>query len=353
MTEKNTAHSHEDVRRDVNALLAGRLRTQQARAAGLHKDYGFLWQSLASLHEAGGKRMRPYLFVLAYEALGGTDYTGVLPIGAALELLHTAMLIHDDVIDRDFMRRGSKNIAGMYKQRYEHLKKSNLDKEHFSNSAAILAGDLMLSDAYQIILTSNLPAGRQLGAIRLIGEAVYTVAGGELLDTEAVLYPAAKTNSLQVAELKTAYYSCTLPLVMGGLLAGAGKATQKNLTDVGTALGIAFQLNDDLMGTFGTSEQTGKATTGDLREGKRTYLLQQTLRLASSAQKKQLETIIGNPACNEAMALKAQKIMTACGARKEVELRIKKYTKQASRAVNALPISSTYKDTLKTFINQI
>lgn len=342
-----------DVRDDVDTLLAKHLLSQQARADELHTDYGFLWQSLLDLHEAGGKRMRPYLFIAAYEALGGSDYKGVLPIGAALELLHTALLIHDDVIDRDYVRRGASNVAGTYQQRYAGLKASDVDKQHFSNSAAILAGDLMISEAYQLIFASHLPAVQKIKAAQLLGETTYVVAGGELLDTEAVLYPPDAANSLQIAELKTAFYSCVTPLVMGGVLAETDDATLALLKDVGTNFGIAFQLVDDIAGVFGNPKQTGKATVGDLREGKRTYLLQRTLQLASVAQKKQLKTIIGNPAADKTMMRQAREIMVACGAKAEVEKSIKQYVEQAAQAVNKLPISNESKNTLVTFIGQI
>lgn len=346
-------HSLADVRSDVDALLGKYLRTRRLSAGALHDDYGFLWESLESLHKAGGKRLRPYLLVVVYEALGGQDYKQILPIGAALELLHTALLIHDDVIDRDYLRRGVNNIAGTYRQRYSDLKASEADKLHFSHSAAILAGDLMISEAYQLIFTCGISMGSKIKAAQLLGEAAFTVAGGELLDTEAVVYPLETADTLLIATLKTAHYSCVTPFLMAGLLAGAKASTLRSLEQVGTNFGIAFQLADDLAGAFADSQQTGKVTAGDLREGKRTYLLQRTLKLATLAQSKRLEAIIGKPKVSKAMVREVQEIMRSCGAKTDVERLIQDYLQNATKAINELPIKQAAKNNLKAQMNKI
>ncbi len=345
-------HNTDSVRKDVNIFLHNYFKLQRTRSAYMHADYGFLWQSLHDLHKASGKRMRPYLFFLAYESLGGMDYKKVVPVGVALELLHSAMLIHDDIIDRDYSRHGTDNIMGMYRKRYSQLDSTKYDLDHFSNSAAILAGDLMLSEAYQQILRSDIEADKQLQAIKLIGDAVFAVVGGELLDTEAVLYDSEHSDCLKIAENKTAFYSCTTPLLLGAMLADADDTTISTLNIIGTALGIAFQLADDLLGVFGVPEQTGKTVLGDIREGKQTYLLQRTLQLASHEQKVQLNAIVGNPDCDKEMAKKAQKIMESCGAKSDLEQLIQNYAKKAEIAVDSLDVSESAKAQFKALISK-
>lgn len=346
-------HSLAAVRQDINDFLTAYYETQAIRAREVHADYGVLWDTMTRHHQAGGKRFRPFLVVMAYEALGGQRYSRVLPVAASLELLHTALLIHDDIIDRDSVRHGQPNIAGLYQRRYEPLIKQAAERRHFATSAALLAGDLLLSDAYKLIQDSIWPQQVKAGAANLLNEALYGVIGGELLDTEAVLLDSSNVDSFLIAEQKTALYSCIVPLAMGGVLAGAVPSAITTLREVGRALGIAFQFSDDLLGTFGTESQTGKTTLGDIREGKRTYLLQTTYELASKAQLKTLDRIIGNPRCTPAMAQTAREIMQSSGARARVEQQMQSLERAAQVAIERLPITLSNKDQLKAFTHKV
>ena len=346
------SHSLTDVRDDINCLLSNHFKQQHARAADIHADYAGLWEIIIQQHQAGGKRLRPYLCVLAYQALGGNDYQALLPIAGGLELLHFAMLVHDDIIDRDFIRHGQLNVAGLYRERYRDLAIKPDEQVHFANSSAILAGDLLLSDAYQLMASSTFSAEQRLQVITLLGEAIYAVSGGELLDTEASLHDPTYVDSLKVAEFKTAVYSCSIPLVIGGLLAGANKEIQMELRHIGKCVGIAFQLADDLLGVYGAAEQTGKTTIGDLREGKRTYLLQRTLHLASPAEVATLQAIIGKASITESQANTVRAIMIACGAKAEVEQLMKDYVGSAEVAVNGLAIAEDAKKSLLSFVEK-
>lgn len=344
-------HDLGDVRKDINAFLSLHYDQQRLRAGSVHPDYGFLWEAMSAQHRAGGKRFRPYLCLLAYEVLGGEQYQQVLPLAASLELLHAAVLMHDDIIDRDYTRHNQLNVAGTYQKHYSLLLKDETEVKHFAHSAAILSGDLLLSDAYQLIIGSSVTAEQRLRAAELLGEAIYDVSAGELLDTEASLYPPDYADSLKIAELKTALYSCSVPLAMGGMLAGASDDIQDLLRQIGQGLGIAFQLADDLLGVFGTEAVTGKTVIGDLREGKRTYLYQRTLRLANEHQTDRLATIIGKADCTEAMAEEARQIMIACGAKANIEQLMREYVTQANDYVAQLPIPQAAQDRLTDFID--
>ncbi len=349
---QNSTHNLVTVRTDINAYLSAHYDKQRMRAGSVHPDYGFLWEAIAAQHRAGGKRFRPYLCVLAYEALGGENYHQVIPLAASLELLHAAMLMHDDIIDRDYIRHNELNVAGTYQQHYSLLLNDENEIKHFADSAAILSGDLLISDAYQLIIGSTVAPEQRIRAAELLGEAIYNVSAGELLDTEAALYPPDYADSLKIAELKTALYSCSIPLAMGGMLAGATEQVQQALRQIGSGLGIAFQLADDLLGVFGSEKVTGKSVIGDLREGKRTYLLQRTLHRSSEAEQEELATIIGNTDCSVEMAVRARQIMIDCGAKAEIELLMQSYVEHANHSVSSLPVSSQAKQRLNDFIDQ-
>ncbi len=344
------SHSHEQVQKDINSLISQFLNDKLKKSTAIHEDFNFFWQSILDLHKAGGKRLRPYILVLAYEAFGGGNYETILPIAASVELLHSAMLIHDDVMDRDYLRHGKTNIAGMYQKRYAKLKNKS-DIDHYANSAAIMAGDLLLSESYQSILGSKIGDEDKIRIMKLLGEAVSTTIGGQLLDSEAVIFPEGNTDSLITAIHKTSYYTFNLPLLIGSMLAGANDGSIKNLISIGTSLGIAFQLSDDLQGIFGNSSHTGKPDFGDIREGKQTYLLQTANRIANQKQKNLLKTIIGNPNCDQKMSQKVQQLMTEMGAKKHVEQKIKKLKKDALKLIEKLPVDSKHMIVIKRLVN--
>ena len=214
--------------------------------------------------EAGGKRVRPVLCLLAAEALGAQPEVA-LPCALALEYVHTYSLIHDDLpaMDNDDLRRGKPTC---------HVA--------FGEGQAILAGDGLLTEAFSVLAESgDLSAERRLHAIRILAEAAgwRGMVGGQSLDLEGevrtrngeaydldhlMLIHRLKTGALLRASLE-----------LGGAAAGATAAQQELLRQAGAALGLAFQIQDDILDATSTAEQMGKRVGKDEAKGKITYPL--------------------------------------------------------------------------------
>ncbi len=237
-------------------------------------DYTALWHSLRSASE-GGKRLRPLLLTGVYDQLGGSDPALAATIGAAVELLHTAFVVHDDVIDHDVVRRGRLNVSGTFAQRARTEGADEARAENLGAAAGILAGDLALTGAHRLVAFSAAPSGTRRDLVRLFDHAVYVTAAGELSDVRYSLdlAPVGLADIVAMAAHKTAVYSFELPLQAGAVLAGADLRTIDWLSHVGRLLGTAFQLLDDLDGVFGDEQTTGKSVLTDLREGKLTPLM--------------------------------------------------------------------------------
>lgn len=237
-------------------------------------DYSALWHSLRSASE-GGKRLRPLLLTGVYDQLGGSDPALAATIGAAVELLHTAFVVHDDVIDHDVVRRGRLNVSGTFAQRARTEGADEARAENLGAAAGILAGDLALTGAHRLVAFSAAPSGTRRDLVRLFDHAVYVTAAGELSDVRYSLdlAPVGLADIVAMAAHKTAVYSFELPLQAGAVLAGADLRTIDWLSHVGRLLGTAFQLLDDLDGVFGDEQTTGKSVLTDLREGKLTPLM--------------------------------------------------------------------------------
>lgn len=311
------------LRAQVDAGLAATSETlrryltdRRDQAGHVAHEYLVLWETVAA--QVGGKMLRPRLTVAAYLGLGGTDLDAVAPVAAAQELLHTAMLVHDDVLDGDEVRRGVPNVAGTYRARLRDRGVVGRAADHQVLGSALLGGDLALSGAFDLVATAPVGPEVRVQAMRLLATTLATTVAGELLDVGGELLAPSDVDPLLVAELKTAAYTCCAPLQAGALLAHAPAATHATLDRVGTALGIAFQLADDDLGVFGDPAVTGKSVHSDLRAGTRTELLRYAYLLADDAGRAVLDRYVGDPALDDAGAAAVRDVMVGSGARDHV-----------------------------------
>jgi geranylgeranyl diphosphate synthase type II len=311
----------------VDAVLGRFFSLAKKRAAPLGSEYLQLWEELEA-NTVGGKRFRPRMVFAAYDALGGTDTEAAACIGAAFELLHTALIVHDDVIDRDFTRRGAPNLAGAYRDRALASGAPDAVAEHRGISAAVIAGDLALFNAYRLIDRSGVSDVVRGRLVEVMDDALFASAAGELIDVDFSFMPEVPRvdDILTMERLKTAVYSFECPLQAGAILAGASEETVTTLGDFGRDIGIAYQLVDDLLGVFGAEEETGKTTIGDLREGKRTVLIAYA---TSSAGWNDLAHLLGKPDLTDAEAEALREHLTACGAKAFAEGLARYYANRA------------------------
>jgi geranylgeranyl diphosphate synthase type II len=281
----------------VDGVLERFFSLSTTRAAALAPAYEVLWNTLKA-NTLGGKRFRPRMVMTAFTALGGTDLDSAALVGASYELLHTALIVHDDVVDRDFVRRGIPNVSGSYRDIAATAGLAIPAAEHRGMSVAVIAGDLALAGSFRL-LDGVVADAATLERLRyLLDDAVFASAAGELIDVDFSLYVGVPSveEVVHMERLKTAVYSFEAPLQAGAVLAGASDEVVSALGEFGRTIGIAYQIVDDLLGVFGDEAATGKTNVGDLREGKRTALI------AFAA---------GNPAWNELAPLVGKETLTA------------------------------------------
>lgn len=295
------------VEAQVDRLLDRVLDDAGRRAAPFGPSYVRLWSEIAR-SVRGGKRFRSAIVVRVHAGLGGDQPEAAVCVGAGFEMLHTAFLVHDDLIDQDTVRRGEPNLAATMRAEALDGGHAELPAERWSQAAAVLAGDLALSQAHRLIGGADLPADRRDALRDLLDEVVLVSAGGELADTAYGLGLQDPTldESLRVAESKTAMYSFRAPLRAGAVLAGAGADVQAELDDAGRLLGRAFQLVDDLLGVFAPEVETGKSNLSDLREGKRTPLMLHARAMPVWAE---LADHVGRPDLDQATAARLRRAL--------------------------------------------
>lgn len=296
-----------------------------ARAWAMGRQYGELWETLRR-NTSGGKRFRPRLVMTVFAGLGGGDTYQAAHVGAAFEMLHTALIIHDDVIDHDTRRRGVLNLAGVYQHRAHLAGLEPAEAAHRGTSAAIVAGDLALTGAFRLMSEAGLSPALQKRMLNLLDEAVFASAGGEILDVDFST-PSATPSPSEVMDMsrwKTAVYSFEAPMKAGAMLAGADPDAAGLIGTVGRLTGTAYQLIDDLLGIFGDETLTGKSTVSDLVEGKYTLLMSYA---STTGQWPAIRAVLEKPVLTAADAENVRALLRSCGARGNVEARADQCTR--------------------------
>lgn len=285
---------------------------------------------LETLVLAGGKRVRPAMAYWGFIGAGGdADDDAISNLGAALELLQAFALFHDDVMDGSLTRRGEPTAHVRSIDAHESNGWAG-EARRYGESVAILAGDvsLVLSD---VLLHDVNPAVRSLW-----NELRIEVNLGQYLDVVGTARGDVPLETAErIIEYKTARYTIVRPLQMGAALTGRTDL-EASLAKIGTPLGIAFQLRDDMLGAFGETALTGKPVGDDLREGKPTPLLARARQAATSAQSNTLDRIGSDLSTADVSAI--QTVFTDTGAVADVEAQIASLTNEALDEISRTPL---------------
>ena len=280
---------------------------------------------LEDLTMRGGKRVRASLVMIGYRAAAGEEPRDILDPAAAMELLQSYLLIHDDVMDRSDLRRGGPTVHRMFSRKY--------GDEWLGVSLAITVGDLADSYAQQLIAEASFPPENLLAALDIYNSMVEYTGYGQILD---LLGPYGEVDIEYVLKthlLKTSMYTFIGPLLLGATLAGAGEELMEALSRYGANAGIAFQLHDDYLGLFGEEEVIGKPATSDLEEGKRTVLIVEALRLAGEGEREVLLATLGKKGISREELEAVRRIVRDTGA---LEISRKLEEEHLREAVRAL-----------------
>lgn len=295
-------------------------------------------QSLKAFEDytAGGKKLRGALTVLGYQIAGGKNFKAILPVSCGIELIHNFLLIHDDIIDRDEERRGKPTLHRAYS-----AKKS----EHFGVSTAILVGDIGAFLAYELIAGSNFSKEKIAKAFRVLNEYLLKTGYGQILDIEFDFKNEVSWDDiLKVRTYKTAYYTFVMPLTVGAVLGGASKGTIKAIEKYGLSVGIAFQLADDILGTFGDPEITGKSNESDIKDGKKTFLYAKALELAKGQDRRFLLKWYGKGKLDKKKITRIREIFTESGSLDYSQSLAEKTVKKGKKYIPTITKNPQFQD---------
>jgi len=288
----------------IKTIEAGEISSE---AAGLVNEIGRFTRN-------GGKRVRPLFVYAGYLSSGGLAQEAILVASLSVEMLHTFALIHDDIIDNSDLRRGQPTTHKMFESTHQ-IKKFKGNPTEFGLSAAILAGDIAVSFANEILNESPFPNERIRRAKYYFNKMKQEVEIGQYLDVvNGYKQEVNEDEVLKVLEYKTAKYTVERPLHIGAALAGADPDIYKVFTAYGLPFGQAFQIQDDILGTFGETKKIGKPNDSDIKEGKKTILIVKAMGRADLEQKAFLAKNLGNKFATDSEIGQVRDIIKRTGA---------------------------------------
>ncbi len=316
----------------------------------VQKDDLFLVSALENAEQVimgGGKRLRGALLYHGYKAGGGTDEAIALTAASGMEFIHSYLLIHDDIMDRDSLRHGVETLH----KRYEHFADTHFpqkDAPHFGASIAITLGDMVCAWGNDCIFGIDLPRERVQRAIQKVQSVVHRTGIGQIRDMYIEFSGSATEKEiLEMYTDKTAHYSLAGPLQIGLLLGGENQELDTVFSDYALPLGIAFQLQDDLLGLYGDEKKLGKTVGADIVEGKFTLLIQKTLEASGPEEGAELKRILqlGEAVTAEDIVWVRQQVQ-ASGAKSTIEKRIEEYIATATRVLESASLLPETKEFL-------
>ncbi len=313
----------DDLRRRVDARLVDVLEQRQRSLP----EAAPLIEAIQHVIGAGGKRLRPAFCYWGYRAAGGADRAEILDVAASLELLHTFAIVHDDIMDAAPERRGVPSVHAAQGVDF-----------------ALLVGDLALVLADDLFMRSGFPPDVVARGFGCYSRMRQEVIAGQLLDLQAARADAVDEElARRIAVLKSGRYSVEEPLLIGAVLAGAADDLLQQLTRFAAPLGEAFQLRDDLLGTFGTSA-TGKPVDSDIRQGKRNILFAKTLAALSGGDRIYFaERWGGGETMPESEVGRLRAMVEETGARAATESLLETLRADAAAALDALEVDEPVK----------
>jgi geranylgeranyl diphosphate synthase type II len=307
MRNNNYIKIYETERKKINKILSNALKGR--KPVSLYEPGSYILNS-------GGKRLRPLLVLLSAKAVGG-NFKNAYNAAAAVEMLHNFTLVHDDIMDNADKRRGRLTLH----KKYDH-------------NTAILAGDSLLSVAYEYLLKDCNGSAKEL--ISSFTHGLIEVCEGQSMDTDFELRKNVFLSEYIIMIKKKTAAMAEMCCRIGALLGGGSKDQVKALGDYGLNLGIAFQIQDDLLDISADEKKFGKTIGGDLVEGKKTFLFLEALEKSKGEDRKKLLKVIERKGIRSNQVLIYKQLYENLGVLDDATKAIRFYTNKALQSLKLL-----------------
>ncbi len=312
---------------EITATVAGEFKqVDEMIMDELHSNVSLIGEIGNYIVSSGGKRLRPLVSLLSAGAFGYTEGEKHIKIATITEFLHTATLLHDDVVDESNLRRGNPTVNAVW-----------------GNATSVLVGDFLISRSFQLIVSV-----KHMRLMEILAEATNLIAEGEVLQLINVNKPeTSEEQYMEVIRYKTAKMF-EVAAISGPIVAKAGHEAEDAMVDYARHMGAAFQITDDVLDYTSSAEEMGKNVGDDLAEGKPTLPLIYAMQHGTPEQTKMIETAIKTGGLE-----KLDEIIAAVKSSGALDYTIKKAEEESALAIKALDIvpESKYRTALESLAN--
>ncbi len=338
--KNNLAEFKKEVDKEIKLFLDAKIKEYSPK----DKLIGEALEKVKKNIMSGGKRLRPAVMYYGYIGSGGDDKRKMLKTCISVEIIHAFLLVHDDIMDRDIMRHGEDTIN----YSYEKMGKRFFPKEdslHFGNSMALIIGDMIAAFGNQVLFNSNFEPDLVIKALSKLQDIVaFTIVGQAKDFYMGYRKKATMKEVLEIYEYKTARYTFEGPLHLGGILGGASKDILDGFSNFSIPLGMAFQIQDDILGIFGTEKKIGKLVGSDIREGKQTVLLLKAIEKGSLSDRKKIQALIANKNLTSRDIKNFQEIVIRTGSLDFAKNLMQELIQKSQKEINKLKIKNESKE---------
>ncbi|MBN1798773.1 MAG: polyprenyl synthetase family protein [Spirochaetales bacterium] len=286
---------------------------------------------------AKGKMIRGGLVALGYSLFKTPVPKQAAEAGAALELVQSGLLIHDDIMDSDFTRRGDASIFYQYTIRAQKHKLTRA--AHVGESLGICAGDICFFLAYELLSRIQVPDSVKSGLIRLMSRELSLVATAQMLDVywgASVKHKISERDILRLYTYKTGRYTFSLPLMFGAVLAQADDKNISTLERIGELLGIIFQIKDDELDLFGDQKQIGKPVGSDIKQGKKNLYYYYLFHAKKYKRYRKLLGIFSSDRISDEQIEQIRSVVRESGIQDKISQKVKELAGLAEKLINTL-----------------
>lgn len=349
-TEKLLSKLKGEIDAEIGSFFDGKIETLKREKKS--EEIVRMVELLKKFVMRGGKRIRPILFCIGYYMAGGKKKE-IVRASTSVELMHTYLLIHDDIIDRDGFRHGDLSLHKRYKQEYSNIARKE-ECNRFGVSLAIIAGDLVSGYAYEQIASKSYSGDAKDRVIKKMIDINQNTIVGEGMDVilaEKKIFTYEEIIEMQ--KYKTAKYTIEGPLHLGAILAGKNDEFLRSISEFSIPLGVAYQIQDDIMGMFGSKERIGKPVGSDVKEGKKTLLILKADEKADANQKKALFSILGKRDVTSEEVEKVKSIIRDTGSLEYSKNLMVELKKKALKGLEKMKIDKEYKIFFREFADMM
>ncbi len=319
------------------------------KAETTDKNYAHLYESLREF-SIKGKHLRGCFFLLSYEMAGGKDVSFVIPAAAAIEINGSALLIHDDIMDKDMLRRGGLSMFAKYIEEGKKIQAFN--PHEYGVGSGILIGDIGIILGFELLDRAKIEKDFRQKVFIQYAQDMQITAVGQMMDYDfsSTSREPNEEEILEMYRMKTARYSLINPFLMGAQAAGASEEYCAKLLRIAETLGILFQIRDDVMGLLGDEKETGKAARSDVRENKKTLIRKYLFESAEGDKKDLLHKVFGSDTISDNDFAKLLNFVNTSGVEERISKKLHNMAEEVRKEVEQLSIEPSFRELMEELI---